>query len=149
MRWKVHEKKCERDIPSRGTYHQIMVWLLHCHNRTQAHWSPRRAPMLNYSTVELHRKDLTEGAPELRLDTGQDLNRLILKVYCQLTYPNMTEFAYPEACLHHSTFVAQCIVTDFLQVCHAHIAAAQLELDRKSTRLNSSHPSISRMPSSA
>jgi hypothetical protein len=90
-----------------------------------------RAPLaqLQYNTTiePLYRKNITEGALELGLDTGQDLNRFILKNVLSVTYSNMTELAYPEARLHHSTFVAQCIVTDFLQICHAHIAAAQLE----------------------
>ena len=64
------------------------VTLRVCDNRTQARTvcasGPRGPRLLNYDTIELHRKNLTEGALELRLDAGYDLNRFILKMYCQL-----------------------------------------------------------------
>ena len=42
------------------------------------------APRGLRNTIELYRENLTEGTLELWLSTGQDLNRFILKMYCQL-----------------------------------------------------------------
>ena len=41
--------------------------------------------------------------------------------------------AHPEACLYHSTFVAQCIVADVLDARLVHIGTAQLKLTPSTT----------------
>ena len=121
------QRRCKRDV--RGTCHLTVRKKIHCHHH-RVHMSPRDSCLLNYNIIKI---ESHEGCSQTLARHWTRSQSIHPENTLSITYPDMTEFTYPDACLHHSTFVAQCIVTYFLQVCHAHIPAAQLELTPSTT----------------
>ena len=132
------------------------------HYRMYKHWGLDKLAKKEYeeSIGEMKHADqlmdrifMLDGLPNL-----QDMSKLLVgetvpeALACDLKSEMGAQATIKAGIAHCETvhdFVSRDLLKGILHDTEEHIDFLETQIDRKSTRLNSSHPSISRMPSSA